>query len=303
MGTKVTAEDFHGTPYQQRVHELSSGPYMEFPAVIGIETLSLCNAACSFCPYPTLARKGERMPDRQIARILDDIAGVPGRPPFQVNLSRVNEPFLDSRIWEIATEVERRFPEATHMLFSNGTPLTDDKLVRLASLRRVGFLNLSLNDHRPEAYQATMRLPFARTVERLTRIHEMKVSGALAFPIIVSRVGDDTAADSDFLSWVESEYPAFQGLVTVRSDWLGAVRAPTGPAPDVGCRQWFELHVLADGKEAFCCIDSDGRYGGGSVESRHVIHEVYGHPARRSLRGELPSRRQVRICEGCPLLP
>jgi MoaA/NifB/PqqE/SkfB family radical SAM enzyme len=81
MGTKVTAQDFHGVPYQQRVLELWNGPYMDFPAVLGIETLALCNAACSFCPYPTLNRKGEAMPDRLIAKILNDIEDVKDRPP------------------------------------------------------------------------------------------------------------------------------------------------------------------------------------------------------------------------------
>jgi hypothetical protein len=38
---------------------------------------------------------------------------------------------------------------------------------------------------------------------------------------------------------------------TVRSDWTGMVRTSIGPAPDVAYREWFELHFLANGKEAF----------------------------------------------------
>jgi MoaA/NifB/PqqE/SkfB family radical SAM enzyme len=36
-------------------------------------------------------------------------------------LARDNEPFLDTRIWDITAEIERRLPEARHLLFSNGT--------------------------------------------------------------------------------------------------------------------------------------------------------------------------------------
>src|SRR5437762_10121424 len=87
---KVTHENFHGAAYQETFLELRSGLYLDFPAVLSIETLSLCNAACDFCPYPGLTRKGEAMPDHLIEKMLTEIEGIDKRPPFQVNLSRVN---------------------------------------------------------------------------------------------------------------------------------------------------------------------------------------------------------------------
>jgi len=74
-----------------------------------------------------------------------------------------------------------------------------------------------------------------------------------------------TPADAAFLEWVKRSYPLFNGLVTMRGDWMGAVPAPVGAVPDVGCRQWFELHLLANGKAAFCCIDADARHGVGDA--------------------------------------
>ena len=303
MGTQVSAGNFHGSPYQRQVEALQGEPYLDFPAVVSIETLALCNAACGFCPYPGMDRKGEVMPDRLIAKILNDLQEIEHRPPFKVVLARVNEPFLDSRIWDIIAEFETRFPEAEQGLFSNGTAFTAANLMRLTKLRRVEYLNLSVNDHRPEEYERSMQLPFARTVVRLDALHELKASGALTFPIFVSRVGDGSSADAGFLEWVGERYPAFSGLVTVRGDWLGMVRTIIEPAPDVACRQWFNLNLLSNGKEAFCCIDSDGRFGSGNAESQHVIHEIYNHPLKRKLRKELPSRRQVTVCRTCPMLP
>ena len=78
-------------------------------------------------------------------------------------------------------------------------------------------------------------------------------------------------------------------LVTVRGDWLGAVKT--------------QLHLLSNGKHAFCCIDSDGAHGAGDAGSQHVIHEIYNHPRHRGLREELPSRRRVSTCSLCPMLP
>jgi hypothetical protein len=36
---------------------------MDFPTEVTIETQAICNAACTFCTYPTMERKGNKMPD------------------------------------------------------------------------------------------------------------------------------------------------------------------------------------------------------------------------------------------------
>ena len=273
---QISAGDFHGAEYQASVLALGSGPYLEFPSVLSIETLSrLCNAACDFCPYPGLERKGEVMPDSLIEKILD-----------------------------VSIEIERRFPEATNMFFSNGTPLTEKTLLRLSQLRRVSCRNLSVNDHRPTQYEQVMRLPFERTRERLNLIHQMKLSGVLRFQVYLCRVGDGSPVDEEFLQWAKNTYPSFSALVGVRGDWMGAVpNTAASPVPDVGCRQWFQLNFLSNGKSAFCCIDSDGRHGVGDARTQHAIHEIYNHPYKRDLRVRTLSRLEVGVCRTCTMLP
>ena len=170
-------------------------------------------------------------------------------------------------------------------------------------MRRIAFLNLSVNHHLPAEYERIMGIPFSRTATRLAVINEMKASGALPFPIFLSRVGNRTSADSEFLEWVRVTYPALSGLVTVRGDWLGAVPMSIGVAPEIGCRQWFQLHLISNGKHAFCCIDSDGKHGSGDARRQHVIHEIYNHPQHKRLREAVPSRRTVATCSFCPMLP
>jgi hypothetical protein len=300
---RVSAEDFHGHRYQDEVLALRDGPYLEFPATISVETLSLCNAACDFCPYPGLERKGERMPDALIEKILNDISDIAIKPSFKFCLARVNEPFLDTRIFAISREIERRFPQASNFFFSNGSPLTEKNLLALAELQRVDYLNISVNDHRREEYERIMRLPFEHIRRRLDVLCKMKSSGVLRFPVYVSRVADGTPADQAFLDWVHAEYPALSGLVKVRGNWLGTIEGDLTAAPDAGCRQWFELHILTNGRAAFCCIDADGRHGAGDARHEHVIHEIYNHPARKHLRKQVDSRRQVNLCQTCPMLP
>ena len=287
--------------YQRQVESLADA-YLSFPSVVGIETLALCNAACSFCPYPTLDRKGDLMPDSLIAKILDDIGTISVRPPFRINLSRVNEPFLDPRIFDISLDINRRFHEAELVFFSNGTPLNERNLLRLARVRRIAFLNVSMNDHRRDEYERVMRLPYDRTVKRLDLLHEMKASKVLQFPIILSRVGDGTSRDVEFKEWAKLRYPEFEPVVTIRGDWIGVVSMPMGigAAPDVGCTQWFKVHFLADGRSPFCCMDSDARWGTGDAKTCHAVEEVYNAPSRMELRTRQVTRLSVDICRGCP---
>jgi hypothetical protein len=167
----------------------------------------------------------------------------------------------------------------------------------------VAYLSVSVNDHRPAEYERIMRLPFAKTLERLYTIETMKATGAFSFPIYLTRVGDGTPADAEFLDWVRANYPSLNGLVKSRGNWLGMIEGHRSTIPNVSCRQWFELHILANGQAAFCCIDAEGKYGVGDAKLRHVIHDIYNHPTRRSLRQNIPSRRTIDICSTCQMLP
>lgn len=64
-----------------------SQAYLDQPREVSLETLALCNAACEFCPYPTIERKGARMSDALITRLVGEMAQFP-RPFYFSPLSR-----------------------------------------------------------------------------------------------------------------------------------------------------------------------------------------------------------------------
>jgi hypothetical protein len=272
---------------------------VDYPATVSIETFVSCNAACTFCPYPQLARRGDRMTDALIDKIINDLTQIPRNHPFEVNLSRVNEPFLDTRIFDIAAKVNNALPQASLIFFSNGTPLNDRNIQRLKDVRSVNRLNISLNEVSAERYQDLMQLPFANTVKALDAVYEAN----LPYPVVVSRVGDHSGRDQAFIDWVTARYPKFLPVVSPRSDWLGL--KPDGDSehavPEVGCTQWFKLHFLADGREAFCCIDAEGKWGKGDVGTTSAL-EIYNTPERRAIRLSRVSRLQGgALCSSCPL--
>ncbi|MBC7541449.1 MAG: tetratricopeptide repeat protein [Candidatus Sericytochromatia bacterium] len=287
--------------YQQDVESRRQSRYMDYPAHVHLETLAVCTAACNFCPYPSLERKGTRMDSALIAKVIQDLTEIPADLPFQLSPFKVNEPFLDERLFDILASCNEKLPNAGLTLTSNASPLTEAKLNRLAQVRNLSYLWLSVNDHRPDAYEATMKLPYALTMERLALVHRKFTSGELAVPIILSRVGDGTDADDAFCQWVTKTFPGFQASVFQRGAWLGQVDVVVPDVPAVGCVRWFELSITATGIVAHCCMDGQAKWPIGDVSQQHVL-EIYNAPEYRGLREKTLTRLDASPCNECTFL-
>ena len=80
----MTVDERSLAAYQNQVDAMRKSPYLDFPAHVHLETNALCNAACNFCPYPTLERKGTKMPDALIAKIIEDLRDIPHDAAFSI---------------------------------------------------------------------------------------------------------------------------------------------------------------------------------------------------------------------------
>jgi hypothetical protein len=292
----------HLEQYQQHVLQLKRSPYMDWPAHVHLETYAICNAACSFCPYPALARQGEKMPDELIAKIINDLTDIPRTIPFQLSPFKVNEPFLDNRLFDILQTINEKLPHATLTLTTNASPLTRETLRRLSTVGKLGYLWISFNDHRPEEYEKVMQLPYRRTIERLDELHARKAAGDIPFRVVLSRVGDSSPADAEFCGWVATHYPEFETSVFQRGGWIGQVKTDMPlEVPQVGCTRWFDLSITATGVVAHCCMDGQAAYPIGDTRKQHVL-EIYNTPAYRALREKLVSRSAASPCNKCSFL-
>lgn len=285
--------------YVAHLERLRDSRYIDFPNQVGIESRALCNASCEFCPYPTLKRKGDRMSDALLEKILTELEEIPPDLSFDVNLARVNEPFADRRVFEIMSEVNRRTPQANLWLFTNASPLAPGVVEKLRSVRNITVFVVSFNEHRAEHYERVMGIPFDRTVRNLDTLHEAHESGALPFTPMISKVGDGTVADNAFLEWVSARWPRFERRVTRRFEWFdGAAGTNAIGVPSVGRWQWFHLPILASGKVAHCCIDHEGDHAWGDANQAHIL-DIYNQPLRRALRLRTPDRHEVEACRDC----
>lgn len=276
----------------QKATLLQSAGYVEYPAIVHVETIASCNAACTFCPYPTLERKGARMPDTLIDKIIGDLSAIPRHLRFQFAPYKVSDPFLEARLFDILRDVNARLPNADVSLITNGSALTDRNVDQLLGVRDVRYLSISLNHDNPDDYEAVMKLPFDRTLDRLVRLHERTEAGEIAFPVRVTRVAETRATDRSFIDWATRLFPRFRIAILPRNDWIGEVASPFPPpeVPDVPCHRWFDFSITATGKVALCCMDGQAHYPKGDVTT-HSVLDLYNQPHLQALRRHLPSRR------------
>ena len=166
-------ENFAESPYYNegdlarwitdKAHYLQT-EYLRYPALVHIETQAVCNAACSFCTYVDLERKGTRMPDALIEKIIEDLTEIPRSLRFQLSPYKMSDPFLEPRLFDILERVNERLPNAAVSLITNGAALTDRKIDQLLRVKNIAYLNISLNFHDPVEYESAMKMPLARTL-------------------------------------------------------------------------------------------------------------------------------------------
>lgn len=282
--------------------------YYAQPREVSFETLAVCNAACVFCPYPTLERKGVCLPSWVIDKLIAEMAGF--REPFFISPFKVNDPLLDTRMQEICEQIEEKIPQATLRLFTNGSMLTERHLAWIAELKhldRVRGLWISLNSCDPQEYGELMKLNFSITAHRLDVLHQSLVEDCFPYPVTVSRVMRGslscpeqlaTGRDLKFSSDVARRWPRFRPLLIKDGGWIGYSDPTSKLPPRSGCERWFELSVTATGKVALCCMDGEAKYALGDVTDQTLL-EVYNQPLLKRRRLEAFTREGIDPCARC----
>jgi hypothetical protein len=244
------------------------------------------------------------MPDELITKVIDDLGDIPKDVYFQFAPYKVSEPFLESRLFDILELVNRKLPNASVSIITNGSPLTGKKIEQLGTVKNLAYINVSMNFDNPEEYEKVMQLPFARTVERVELLHKMHAAGVIRCPVRLTRVATSRNDDLSFTHWVRANFPRFKPDIAPRHDWIGEIEGQ-GDAlavPDAPCHRWFDMSITATGVVSMCCMDGAAQYPKGDVNTSHVL-EIYNQPWLRELRESLISRRQTRSpCNGCTYL-
>lgn len=284
-------------------------PCIDYPIAVTVETFMKCNARCNFCPYPMMEdqglRVGQKMSEPLFRKIINDLKDIPPELGFTLNLSRVNEPLLDSRIYDFLTIVDEELPGCHVWLPSNGSTLTEKNIRKLSAIKCFKTLGISINSNDPEEYERIMGIPFERTKRNVDRLHEMLAAGEINFKVRLTHVTAPGSKRKEINAWIRERWPAFDTVSYTPTDWLGITsnETPGQAAPVTPCTDWYQVHILADGSEALCCFDALGKYAAGNAEDQHIL-EMYNVAWQRKARKYLVTRQSEivpEICHGCAI--
>jgi len=281
---------------------------IEYPHTVSIETLVRCNASCSFCPYPTSPRQGQEMPTWLFEKIIDDLTAIPRDHKFTITLTRINEPLLDSRLERFHEIIAERLPSASAGFWSNGTMIIPGRFEWMAK-HKGAYLCISLNSIDDVEHKEMMGFGTKKVFRNLDHLHALKVDRK--FPPFVQLCAPfrSTQQAREMQQFCAERWPKFRLGVRPFFEWVGgsnrglSQRSSSdifefGPEAALGfaCGQWFQMHILASGQLALCCLDETGR-AGDEFNARHNVLSLYQKSLE--LRSNLPARRNIGGCETC----
>ena len=246
-----------------------------YPNNVHIETQAVCNAKCSFCEYDSLSRKGEKMSDENIKKIISDLSLIPFSRNVQIQPYKVSEPFLEKRLPWITDEILNKIPGSKIRLISNGNLMTEEKidwLIDCSNREKKGnkkpiTISISLNSTDKAKYEKLMQVNYDRTIRNISNLHkrfgEVDNNG---LKVVLTRVSTNAAGDLSFLKECARLFPNFQVSLLKLNDWFSynedsrdkliEMGVPLKSFKKFGCTRWEDLSIAADGSVTLCCMDA-----------------------------------------------
>jgi MoaA/NifB/PqqE/SkfB family radical SAM enzyme len=246
-----------------------------YPKVVHIETQAVCNAKCSFCEYDNLERKGVKMSDENIIKIISDLSVIPMNRGVQIQPYKISEPFLEKRLPWIIDEVLDKIPGSNIRLISNGNLMTEgiiDWLVNFNNFKNkqqevLINLSISLNTVEKGEYEKLMNINYERTIKNISLLHKrLDESQNKGLKVNLTRVSTSPDGDLLFAKECQKIFPNFEISLLKLNDWfshnedsknkLNEIGVSIKSFQKLGCNRWSDLSIAADGSVALCCMDA-----------------------------------------------
>jgi radical SAM protein with 4Fe4S-binding SPASM domain len=251
----------------------------DFPRTVQIQTMTGCNAACIFCPYPdTVDTQPKGFMKRELFEaIIDEIAahGVRRVSPYLMN-----EPFLDPAMVDRLVHIKGKIPDSRIVVTTNGSRLSQPLVDKLVAADVLHALYISFQGVEKAGYEATMRgsMVFEKTMENvLYLIDRWKAAGGRdRFKIVVSMVATNKIDPEKAVSFwkakgVESKWTPLEnrgGNIAVAGNL-----APTDKPMKrfANCTRLFkQAYIMFNGDMVLCCTDYSRKVVLGNIDGSSI---------------------------------
>lgn len=257
-----------------------------FLKYVSIETHTVCNQGCYFCPVSFSRREKYFMPDEVYDSILAQLSVYAGSIEG-VSTIQYNEPTVDPRFFrQIESLKQAGLPPA---IISNGTGLRPKIVDALMEIGGVRYVSINFSTMDPERYleeRGSNQLP--KVLENLRYMKDFQLGQEM--DITVLGTGDERhRRDFEEISaeFAESCFDVRYFEVMNRAGNLPVGLSPSASSGALcGCEQtgsrplqW--LHVTAQGQVVFCCQDYYENYLVGDFRQQSLEEILSGEKMAR----------------------
>lgn len=245
------------------IERLLTGYNVPFEHVV-IETTSVCNLKCKYCPNSKFERAQAFMPAAMYYKIIDSVHDC--RPGYNgtISLNFYGEPLLDQRLEDFVRYARHFFPSSHIQINTNGIFLNLD---RYWSLLEAGVSWFCITRHTKEPCPVTINTMSA-----------------------VSREYPD-----------QIRFNYIDGLVNI-SNRGGLIDLPVASMPDsayLNCNAYRDLVINVHGDVVLCCNDYHGEHMFGNVANKSVA-DIWSDVANCYIRNQLLfGYLPLEICRRC----
>lgn len=273
---------------------------------VSVETHTVCNQKCYFCPVAFAPRESYFMPTETFERIISELEAF--RDTLEgVFVINYNEPTVDRRfVDQCRTVLDARLPLAVN---TNGTGLTPGRVDQLMKTGVMRFLQINLSTIDREEYQRTRGVD---QLDLVLRNLEYAKHHRLAEEMAILVLGEhDDQHDRNFAA-IQQRFA--EGLFEVRRfdimDRAGHLDVGLKPerSPEIlrgcenlGSRPLQHLHVSPQGECLLCCEDYDEKWKVGDLNRESIVEVLTGDrmaQLRSWIYGATTSPEDF-ICRGC----
>ncbi len=292
----------------------------EYPRQVRIESSSMCNMKCMMCAghgdtNPAtekgyilgMSRTKARMPTPLFTHIIEDIASWK-QPLYEIVPTNYGEWFMHPEWWTQAQAIDRLLPKTKLVLPTTGVLVTDAVLMKLADLKTLFWLNVSVNAFFADTYERIHNQP-ASHIPRIRRwvekFKDMRPDVHLQFSMVYDpiRQGQSEKEKELFQQyWSKRLDGTYLGEVTI-NQMTHVMHGPGAKAMvTLPCRSMFDgLVIFDDGRVGTgCCFDADAELVVGKVPGTKLLDIWRGEKLRAYGRLHNEGRRnEIGICSGC----
>jgi MoaA/NifB/PqqE/SkfB family radical SAM enzyme len=274
-----------------------------FPDQVYVELTNACNARCTTCATPQMVRPRAIMPQELFRRIIDQCAEHGARKilPFLHG-----ESFLVPEILDYFAYVRRHAPDSHLNVTTNGSKLTPEMTERILRDDLLDSMIFSIDGGDRRTFES-IRLGLSYDEVRGNALHLIRRRNALgkkrphvSVAMVTTPENRHTRAQLQE-AWKEADQVRF----SVFFNWAGQIQKETACSQKQNfCERLFHyMTILADGRVALCCFDSEGHHVVGDASTMPLI-DIWRSPELARLRRLMFERQfdELPLCSRCDFI-